>query len=82
VPTTWPGRCWSPPGTARSPSRPRRRLWAYGAGLDRREFAICAGSVGLTMADALVRQGRTGHAAGAVPGMVKTLEQILALAAV
>jgi aminoglycoside phosphotransferase (APT) family kinase protein len=49
------------------------RLWAYGAGLDRREFAICAGSVGLTMADAFVRHGRAGQAAGAVPGMVRTL---------
>ncbi len=57
------------------------RLWAYGAGLDRREFAICAGSAGLTMADAFVRHGRTGQAAGAVPGMVRTLEQALALAA-
>ncbi len=57
------------------------RLWAYGAGLDPREFAICAGSVGLTMADAFVRHGRTGQAAGAVPGMVRTLKQVLALAA-
>ena len=44
------------------------------------EFAICAGSVGLTMADAFVRHGRAGQAAGAVPEMVRTLEQVLALA--
>jgi aminoglycoside phosphotransferase (APT) family kinase protein len=56
------------------------RLWAYGAGLDRREFAICAGSVGLTMADFFVRHGITGQAAAAVPGMVRALEQALALA--
>jgi hypothetical protein len=56
------------------------RLWAYAAGLDRREFAICTGSVGLTMADAFARHDRTGEAAAAVPGMVRALEQALALA--
>jgi aminoglycoside phosphotransferase (APT) family kinase protein len=56
------------------------RLWAYGAGLDRREFAICAGSVGLTMADAFVRHDCTDQAAAAVPGIVRALEQVLALA--
>jgi aminoglycoside phosphotransferase (APT) family kinase protein len=56
------------------------RLWAYGAALDRREFAICAGSVGLTMADFFVRHDRLDQAAGAVPAMVRTLEQVLALA--
>jgi len=56
------------------------KLWAYAAGLDRREFAICAGSVGLTMAESFIRHGRTGEAAGAVPGMVRTLKQALALA--
>jgi aminoglycoside phosphotransferase (APT) family kinase protein len=55
------------------------RLWAYGAGLNRREFAICAGSVGLTMAEAFVRHGRAGEAAAAVPGIVRTLERVLAL---
>jgi len=55
------------------------RLWGYGAGLDRREFAICAGSVGLTTADAFVRHHRTGQAA-AVRGMVRALEQVLAIA--
>jgi len=39
-------------------------LWGYGAGLDRPEFAICAGSVGLTTADAFVPHHRTGQAAG------------------
>ena len=56
------------------------RLWAYAAGLDRREFAVCAGSVGLTMAESFVRHSRTGEAAGAVPAMVRALEQALALA--
>jgi hypothetical protein len=31
------------------------RLWAYAAGLDRRDFAVCAGSVGLTMAESYLR---------------------------
>jgi hypothetical protein len=56
------------------------RLWACAAGLDRREFAVCAGSVALTMAESFVRHGRAGEAAGAVPGMVRALEQALALA--
>jgi hypothetical protein len=56
------------------------RLWACAAGLDRREFAVCAGSVGLTMADSFLRHGRTGEAAGAVPEMVRALERALALA--
>lgn len=56
------------------------RLWACAAGLDRREFAICAGSVALTMADAFIRHGRGGEATGVVPGVVRTLEQVLALA--
>jgi hypothetical protein len=55
-------------------------LWTYAAGLDRREFAVCAGSVGLTMAESFLRHGRAGQAAGAVPGMVRALEQALALA--
>ena len=56
------------------------RLRACAAGLDRREFAVCAGSVALTMAESFVRHGRTGEAAGAVPGMVRALEQALSLA--
>jgi hypothetical protein len=43
------------------------RLRAYGAGLDRQDFAICAGSIGLTMADSSVRHGRLDEAASAVP---------------
>ena len=56
------------------------RLWACAAGLDRQEFAVCAGSVGLTMAESFLRHARTGEAAGAVPEMVRVLEQALALA--
>ena len=33
------------------------RQWACAAGLDRREFAVCAGSVGLTMAESFLRCG-------------------------
>src|SRR5258708_2781497 len=58
-----------------------RGAWGCGAGLDVRACAMCAGSAGLTMANAFVRHGRTGQAAGAVPGMVRTLKQVLALAA-
>ena len=56
------------------------RLWAYAAGLDRREFAVCEGSIALTMAESFVRHGRAGQAAGAVPEMVRALGQALALA--
>jgi hypothetical protein len=56
------------------------RLWVYAAGLDRREFAVCAGSVGLTIAESFLRHGRIGEAAGAVPGMVRALNQALSLA--
>ena len=48
-------------------------------GLRRRDFAVCAGSVGLTMAESFLRHRRAGEAAGAVPGMVRALEQALAL---
>ena len=58
------------------------RLWACAAGLDHRDFAVCAGSVGLTMAESFLRHGRASEAAGAVPGMVRALEQALALAGV
>jgi len=57
------------------------RLLAYGAGLDRREFAICAGSVGLSMAEFFVRHDRPGDGASAVPGMLQILEQVRSLAA-
>jgi hypothetical protein len=56
------------------------RLWACAAGMDRREFAVCAGSVALTMAESFLRHGRTGGVAGAVPAMVRALERALALA--
>jgi len=56
------------------------RLWAYAARLDRREFAVCAGSVGLTMAESFLRHGRADEAGRAVPEMVRVLEQALALA--
>jgi len=55
------------------------RLWACAAGLDRREFAVCAASVALTMAESFVRHGRAGEAADAVPAMVRALKQALSL---
>ena len=57
-----------------------RRAVTSAHSLDRQEFAVCAGSVGLTMAESFIRHGRTSEAAGAVPGMVRALEQALALA--
>jgi aminoglycoside phosphotransferase (APT) family kinase protein len=56
------------------------RLWAYAAELDNREFAVCAGSVALTMAESFLRHGRAGEAARAVPGMVRALKRALDLA--
>src|SRR5215469_5036742 len=56
------------------------RLWADAAGLDGREFALCADSVSVTMAESFLRHGRAGAAAGAVPEMVRVLEEALALA--
>ena len=56
------------------------RLWAYAAGLDRREFAVCEGSIALTMAESFVRHGRAGQAAGAVSEMARALTQALSLA--
>jgi len=47
----------------------------------RRELAVCAGSVGLTMAESFLRHDRAGEAAGAAPGMVRALQQALSLAA-
>jgi len=55
-------------------------LWAYAAGLDRREFAVCEGSIALTMAESFVRHGRAGQAAGAVSEMARALTQALSLA--
>jgi hypothetical protein len=49
-------------------------------GIRRREFAICAGSVGMTMANFFVAHGLTSQAAAAVPAMVRTLEQARVLA--
>jgi aminoglycoside phosphotransferase (APT) family kinase protein len=68
------------PGHGHATESAAARLWACAAGLDRRKFAVCAGLVGLTMAEPFLRHGRTGEAAGAVPGMVRALEQALSLA--
>ena len=46
----------------------RHRCFPPLPGLDRREFAICAGWVGLTTADASMRHHRTSQAAAPAPG--------------
>jgi aminoglycoside phosphotransferase (APT) family kinase protein len=56
------------------------RLWAYASDLDRREFAICAGSVALTLVDASARHGRARETAEALPPIVRVLERALDLA--
>ena len=57
-----------------------RRAVTSAHSLDRQEFAVCAGSVALTMAESFLRHGRAGQAAAAVPEMVRALGQALALA--
>jgi len=55
------------------------RLWAYSSDVDRREFAICAGSVALTLLDASARHGCTSQTAEALPRIVRVLERALDL---
>jgi hypothetical protein len=58
------------------------RLWAYASTLDRREFAICAGSVALTMVDASARHGCASETAKALPRIIRVLEQARDLAGI
>jgi aminoglycoside phosphotransferase (APT) family kinase protein len=55
-------------------------LWDYASDLDRREFAICTGSVALTLLDASARHGCARETAQAVPRIVTVLERALDLA--
>ena len=56
------------------------RLWAYASDLDRREFAICAGSVALTLIDASARHGCVSQTTEALPRILRVLERALDLA--
>jgi hypothetical protein len=51
------------------------KLWEYASGLDRREFAVCAGSVALTLVDASARHGCASQTAEALPHIVRVLER-------
>ena len=51
------------------------RLWAYAETLPPRDLAVCAGSVGLTFAEAFIRHGRLAEAPAAVPGLLGVLHR-------
>jgi aminoglycoside phosphotransferase (APT) family kinase protein len=51
------------------------RLWAYAETLPPRDLAVCAGSVGLTFAEAFIRHGRSAEAPAAVPGLLGVLDR-------
>jgi hypothetical protein len=51
------------------------RLWSYAETLPTRDLAICAGSVGLTFAEAFIRHGRLAEAPSAVPVLLGVLNQ-------
>ena len=52
------------------------RLWAYAHTLPARDLAVCAGSVGLTFAEAFIRHGRLAEAPAAVPGLLGVLDRV------
>jgi hypothetical protein len=52
------------------------RLWAYGQTLPPRDLAVCAGSVGLTFAEAFIRHGRLAEARAVVPGLLGVLNGV------
>jgi aminoglycoside phosphotransferase (APT) family kinase protein len=51
------------------------RLWSYAETLPPRDLAVCAGSVGLTFAEAFIRHGRLAEAPSAVPGLLGVLNR-------
>lgn len=51
------------------------RLWAYAETLPQRDLAVCAGSVGLTFAEAFIRHGRLARATAAVSGLLGVLDR-------
>ena len=52
------------------------RLWAYAETLPPRDLAVCAGSVGLTFAEAFIRHRRLAEAPAAVPGLLGVLNRV------
>lgn len=52
------------------------RLWAYAGTLPPRDLAVCAGSVGLSFAEAIIRHGRPARATAAVSGLLGVLDQV------
>jgi aminoglycoside phosphotransferase (APT) family kinase protein len=51
------------------------RLWSYAETLPPGDLAVCAGSVGLTFAEAFLRHGRLAEAPSAVPALLGVLNQ-------
>jgi hypothetical protein len=51
------------------------RLWSYAETLPSRDLAVCAGSVGLTFAEAFIRHDRLAEAPSAVLGLLDVLNQ-------
>ena len=52
------------------------RLWAYAETLPPRDLAVCAGSVGLTFAEAFIRHRQLAEAPAAVPGLLSVLDRV------
>jgi len=52
------------------------RLWAYAETLPPRDLAVCAGSVGLTFAEAFIRHRRLAEAPAAIPGLLGVLNRV------
>ena len=57
------------------------RLWAYAETFAPRDLAVCAGSVGLTFAEAFIRHGRLAEAPAAAPGMMAVLNRVRSMVA-
>jgi len=51
-------------------------LWAYAETLPPRDLAVCAGSVGLTFAEAFIRHNRLAEAPAAAPGLLGVLNRV------
>ena len=51
------------------------RLWSYAETLPSRDLAVCAGSVGLTFAEAFIRHGRLAEAPSAAPVLLGVLNR-------
>lgn len=51
-------------------------LWSYARTLDAREFAVCAGSISLTLSNAFIRLGHIQDAPAALPGALRMLDRV------